>query len=184
MTFPTTFSWKKGFILWLKLSKSWFINQDPIDNESAILKWWLDAEQGTSHCIERWKPSPLPLHSLCLVTPCGVGDLGQHWLRWWLGAWRHQAIAWTNVNLSSVRSSDNHLKAISYETQPPITENYLSKIPSKYSRSQLIKYVTKPQSVDWKRWQELATIVGNPGKFELKLMKGIPMMIWLSWTEC
>ena len=29
----------------------------------------------------------------------------QHWLRQWLDAWRHQAITWTNVNVSSVRSS-------------------------------------------------------------------------------
>ena len=28
-------------------------------------------------------------------------------------AWRHQAITWTNVDLSSVRSSENHQGAIS-----------------------------------------------------------------------
>ena len=27
--------------------------------------------------------------------------LGQHWFRWWLPAWQHQAIAWTNVDFSS-----------------------------------------------------------------------------------
>ena len=32
-------------------------------------------------------------------------NLGQHWFRQWLVAWRHQAIAWTNVDLSSVRWS-------------------------------------------------------------------------------
>ena len=40
-------------------------------------------------------------------------DLGQHWLMQWLVAWRHQAIAWTNVDLSSVRSSYINLMAIS-----------------------------------------------------------------------
>ena len=30
-----------------------------------------------------------------LVTPYGGIDLGQHWLRLWLVAWQHQAIAWT-----------------------------------------------------------------------------------------
>ena len=38
-------------------------------------------------------------------------------------AWRHQAITWTNVDLSSVRSSSIHLRAISYEIpQPPFTK--------------------------------------------------------------
>ena len=38
-------------------------------------------------------------------------------------AWWHQAITWTNVDLSSVRSSDNHLKAIAPEMpQPSITK--------------------------------------------------------------
>ena len=42
-------------------------------------------------------------------------------------AWLHQTITWTNVELSSVRSSDNnHLRAISLEIyQPSITNVYL-----------------------------------------------------------
>ena len=36
-----------------------------------------------------------------LMTPYGDIDLGQHWLRQWLVAWWHQAIAWTNVDLPS-----------------------------------------------------------------------------------
>ena len=57
------------------------------------------------------------------MTPYGDSDLGQHWLRQWLVAWRHQAITWTNVDLSSVRLSDIHLRASSQEIpQPSITE--------------------------------------------------------------
>ena len=41
-----------------------------------------------------------------LVTPFGDIDLGQHRL------WRHQAITWTNVDLSSVRSSCINRRAI------------------------------------------------------------------------
>ena len=38
-------------------------------------------------------------------------------------AWRHQAITWTNVDLSSVGSSDIHLRASSQEIpQPSMTE--------------------------------------------------------------
>ena len=58
-----------------------------------------------------------------LVTPYGNKDLCHHWLRQWLVAWRHQAITWTNVDLSSVRSSDIHLRASSQDIpQPSITE--------------------------------------------------------------
>ena len=44
-------------------------------------------------------------------------------------ALRHQAITWTNVDWSSVRSNDNHQRAISQEIpQPSIKQNIL-KIP-------------------------------------------------------
>ena len=50
------------------------------------------------------------------MTPYGGIDLGQHWLRELLAAaWRHQAITWTNVDLSSVRSCCIHLRVISQE---------------------------------------------------------------------
>ena len=42
-------------------------------------------------------------------------DLGQHWLRKWLLAWRHQAVTWMDVDLSSVRSHGVHLRVLSYE---------------------------------------------------------------------
>ena len=58
-----------------------------------------------------------------LVMPYGYRDLGQHWLRWWLVAWWHQAITWTNVDWSSLKSSDTHNRAISQEMpQPSITK--------------------------------------------------------------
>ena len=50
-----------------------------------------------------------------LVTPYGDIGLGQHWLRWWLVAWWHQAITWTNVDLSSIMSAGIHLSAISHK---------------------------------------------------------------------
>ena len=37
-----------------------------------------------------------------LVTPYGDRDLGQHWLRQWLVAWRHQTITWTNVQFCGI----------------------------------------------------------------------------------
>ena len=50
-----------------------------------------------------------------VVMPFRNTELGQHWLRYWLVAWGHQAITWSHVDLSSVRSSVNHLQAISQE---------------------------------------------------------------------
>ena len=48
---------------------------------------------------------------------------GQHWLRKLLVDWRHQAITWTNVDLSLVKANDIHLMAASLEIpQPSITE--------------------------------------------------------------
>ena len=54
-----------------------------------------------------------------LVMPYGGTDLGQHWRRYWLVAWQHQAITWTNVDLSLIRSSDNHQKVISQKIPQP-----------------------------------------------------------------
>ena len=38
--------------------------------------------------------------------------LGQHWFRQWLVAWGHQAKTWTNADLSSMRSSNNHINSL------------------------------------------------------------------------
>ena len=74
----------------------------------------------------KWQPFSLGFNVLTdcgFVTPYGYIDLSQHWFREWLVAWRHQAITWTNVYLSSVRSSDNHPRAISQGVhQPSITK--------------------------------------------------------------
>ena len=67
------------------------------------------------------------------MTPYGDTDLGQLWLRQWLVAWRHQAITWTNVDLSSIRSSDIHLTATSQDRhQPSITKIHLKIINQKF----------------------------------------------------
>ena len=50
-----------------------------------------------------------------LVTPYGDSDLGQHWLRQWLVAWWHQAITWTNVDLSSEGFCGILLRTVSQE---------------------------------------------------------------------
>ena len=64
------------------------------------------------------------ISTLALLTQCSLmtshcdKDSGWHWHRYWLVAWWHKAITWTNVNLSSVRSSDVHVRIL----QPSITK--------------------------------------------------------------
>ena len=49
---------------------------------------------------------------------------------------RHKAITWTNVDLSSLRSSDVHLRAISREiSQPPVTKISLRIIFQRFYRN-------------------------------------------------
>ena len=58
-----------------------------------------------------------------LVMPYGDLELDQHWLRYGLVAWQHQAITWTTVDLSSLRFGYIHLRAILCEiSQPSITK--------------------------------------------------------------
>ena len=48
------------------------------------------------------------------LTHCGlVISVNQHWLRLWLGAWRHQVITWISVDVSLVKFYDIYLRAIS-----------------------------------------------------------------------
>ena len=55
------------------------------------------------------------------MTPYSDIDLGQRWLREWIVACRHQAIIRTNVDLSSIRPSEIHLRAILQKiSEPPI----------------------------------------------------------------
>ena len=105
----------------LKISLE-FVPKVRIDNIPALVRLWLGADQETADYLNYWWLvygriyASLGLNELThwgLVTPFGDLDLGQRWLRYWLVAWRHQAITWTNVDLSSVKSSGIHLKGIS-----------------------------------------------------------------------
>ena len=81
------------------------------------------------------------LIDLGLVMPHGDNVPGQHWLRQWLVAWRQQAITWINIDLSLVRSSGIHLRAISQVYNK--LKNYWSKIPFKSpGTNELIQFGT------------------------------------------
>ena len=55
-------------------------------------------------------------HRFCLihchlVTSYWLGKIGHRWFRKWIAAWRHQAITWTNFDVSSVEPCDIYLIA-------------------------------------------------------------------------
>ena len=57
-------------------------------------------------CLKEKSLSQCPL-----MTQYRVMELSQHWFREWRAAWRYQANiwnSWTNIDLSSVKSSDRH----------------------------------------------------------------------------
>ena len=63
-----------------------------------------------------------------LVMPNGDIELGQHWLRYWLVASRHQAITWTKVDLSSNGFCGIQIRANSQEVLMNLIHNMCSKI--------------------------------------------------------
>ena len=67
----------------------------------------------------------------------GNTDLGQHWLRLGLVAWWHQAITWTNIHLTSVRSFGIQLRAILQEMLKMYILNHVNTYLNINSRLQL-----------------------------------------------
>ena len=64
------------------------------------------------------------VNTLCPVKPYGEIYMSWHWLRQWPVAWWHQAITWTIVDWSSVKSNDIRKRAISLE----ILQSWITKI--------------------------------------------------------
>ena len=83
------------------------------------------------------------------VTPYGDIGLSQYWLRKWLVAWRHQAIAWTNVEFPFCGI---HLRAISQQV-PKILYCIMSlkirllELNAKFPRSQRVKALC--ETTEW-----------------------------------
>ena len=67
-------------------------------------------EQYYSHTMKQNKSVSISTVDCCLVMLYGDWVLAKQWRRYWL-AWRHQAVNWINVDLSSIGSSGIHLRA-------------------------------------------------------------------------
>ena len=95
-------------ITWNKWHKIWH------DNVVIIGRWLLPSLVDTGDiCCHYWQ---LILVHCSLVMPYGSFiNRGQHLFWKWLVALCHQAITWTNIDLSSARPCAIHLKAFSNE---------------------------------------------------------------------
>ena len=74
--------------------------------------WWFGMPSGHAHYdITVMKSKIFNVFSLYIIVACALAlklrtckwystllIINQHWFRWWLGAIRHQAITWTNVD--------------------------------------------------------------------------------------
>ena len=112
------------WILWINYKRrcifSIFWDNDQSVNSLIIYMWTVfrfNRKYGVKlHLpIQARRQVSLSLTHCGLVMPYGDIDLGQHWLRWWLVAWRHQAITWTNVDFTSIGPFSTHLRRISQE---------------------------------------------------------------------
>ena len=115
-TFSDAFSWMKSCVFWLKFQWSLFLRV-----QFTIIQYTpLSEPMLTQFTRGRW------VYHCGLVTPCHNIDLGQHRFRWWLGAWKHQAMTWTNVDLERNVFCGIRLRAISQE----VLKNLIRKISS------------------------------------------------------
>ena len=114
----------------------------------SSIKYDYNAKIGTSQHnanngnwkLEKWANVTAFLTHCGLVTKYGDKDLGQHWPRQWRVAWRRQVITWSNVDVSSVRSSYIHPMAISQEIHQPS----MTKICTEFTHQNVIKISLGP----------------------------------------
>ena len=99
------------------------------------IRLWLDRDYIR---LVPWKAEYPILTLRVQVTPYGERDQGQYWLMQWFVIWRHQAITWSNADLSSVRCGDTHPISLVIPQPPSSTTTYL-KISLKSPRGQWVK---------------------------------------------
>ena len=92
-----------------------------------------------------------PRYQWVKTKPYGKINLGHHWFRQWLVAWRHQAITWTNVHFSLVRCGI-HLSPRDQWVKTRVITNQYQRYPN-LILSELLPCVhnseTVPQAGNW-----------------------------------
>ena len=102
-------------VIFLQTYQLWFHTYSVVSRHGAIEYKSTLTEVMVSHRTGNKLRAVISLSHCGLVTPYGDMELGRHWLRQWLVAWRHQAITWTNVDSSLVRSHGILLRALLFD---------------------------------------------------------------------
>ena len=129
MTFWNVFSWWVifGILPYLDSNFTWkFIPKGPFNDKPVLVQemaWCCTGDQqaAVTWTIDNLVQLCIYLHHQASVSwthcgpvmPYGDTDLGRQSLRYWLVAWRHQAITWNSVDLSSNVICGIQLRAIS-----------------------------------------------------------------------
>ena len=127
-----------------------------IDLENCHAYLWMVETFGLTQTFYHNHPKSVDCSWSFVLIHCGLVmsygdiDLDWHWYRWWLVAWWHQAITWSNVDLSPVRFCDisgqfcntsaiNHWNCSSCSCWNKL-ENYITKISFKLPRGQWVNF--------------------------------------------
>ena len=79
MTFSNAFSWMKSFVFWIKFNLHLFLVQLIVGQ--YWFRWWLGAEQATSHYLNQHWPSSLT--HICDTRGRWVNSLWSSDIIWW-----------------------------------------------------------------------------------------------------
>ena len=119
------YNYLKKFCKPCKPTMSWWFMEESIHLDSFTVHLHISKFLNTYHHKAQWKKSNKnrisfqsyfhgddqfnslwPSDSICLMV---TRNLAQYWLRQWLFAWRHQAIPWPNIDISSMGFCSIHL---------------------------------------------------------------------------
>ena len=112
-----------GWSISWRIALKW-LPLDLKDGRSTLVQIMDRSHQATSHYLSQYwlrYVSPYGIirpQWVISLWPCDTiwqQDCCQHWLTYWLVTWKHQAITWTNVDLSSKVFCGIHLRAISQD---------------------------------------------------------------------
>ena len=76
--------------IWITHHVIFILNILKFNHEKCIWTWWW-----LLYALIIWGLTSDTCTHCGLMIPCRDINLGQHSLRYWLGAWQHQAIGWT-----------------------------------------------------------------------------------------
>ena len=132
-----TISWTIVIISW-SLRNKFQINFNFNSFLFSLKKIRSTYPQNRGHLFRPKCVNSILFNSLWLSDAIRRSNLGQHWIRLWLVAWRHQPISRISIDLSSVRSCAIYQKAIALEM-------LMKMVPKLHLKTVLIKSKPHPK---------------------------------------